>query len=383
VSTDSRLSTEPLSFIRLKRQSLLSNIEAFRSILRPQTKLCAVVKANAYGHGLAEVASILDPFVDVFMVDDIEEFRALRRYSQKPAIVNGYVSGRHVAEICGQHGSMCVYDAPHLEEIASKAREQGIVAPVHLAVDALLGREGILPDQLLSTVQKINARPNLSLLSVYGHFANIEDTLDPSHARRQIDLFNSVVAHVRRLSPGIVSHISATSGILAYEQRRGSHELVRLGIGTYGMWPSEDLRRVHAQAMGKLQPCLTWVTHVAQVKTLPAQHPVGYGLSYLTNRPTRVALIPQGYSDGYDRGLSNLGQVLLKGQRCPVIGRVAMNMFIIDVSHLPEVWRGEEVVLLGQQGNEVISAEELAQRVGTINYEITTRISPLLPRVLI
>jgi alanine racemase len=377
------MTAEPLSFIRLSRQALSSNIERFRSVLQPRTKLCAVVKANAYGHGLAEVASALDPLVDVFMVDDIDEFRSLRRYSQKPTIVNGFVDAQHVAEICSQHGSMCVFDVAHLEEVATKARERGIIAPIHLAVDALLGREGILPDQLTSTLQRISAQPNLSLLSVYGHFANIEDTLDPSHARRQIELFDSVVTHVRQLSRGVASHISATSGILAYEQRRGSNELVRLGIGTYGMWPSEDLRRVYAPALGQLQPCLTWVTHVAQVKTLPAQHPVGYGLSYVTNRPTRVALIPQGYSDGYDRGLSNLGHVLLTGQRCPVIGRVAMNMFIIDVSHLPQVWRGDEVVLLGQQGSECISAEELAQRIGTINYEVTTRISPLLPRILV
>ena len=170
---------------------------------------------------------------------------------------------------------------------------------------------------------------------------------------------------------------------MAYEHAGGTSDLVRPGIGLYGMWPSDDLKERLGKEGLVLKPVLRWVTHIAQVKTLPAGHPVGYGLTFVTSKPTKIAVIPQGYSDGYDRGLSNKGEVLIGGTRCPVLGRVAMNMFVADVSHLESVNREDEVVLLGAQRGERITAEEIAGRLDTINYEITTRISPLLPRIIV
>ena len=180
-----------------------------------------------------------------------------------------------------------------------------------------------------------------------------------------------------------MSHISATSGVLAYDQDKGLSDIVRPGIGLYGMWPSEDLRKKLESGKLDFKPVMRWVSHVAQVKTLPPNYSIGYGLTYVTEVAMKVAVIPQGYSDGYDRGLSNKGEVLIGGTRCPVLGRVAMNIFVVDVSHLSGVKAEDEAVLLGGQGDEFITAEELAGKLETINYEITTRISPLLPRVVI
>src|SRR5262249_962720 len=152
-------------------------------------------------------------------------------------------------------------------------------------------------------------------------------------------------------------------------------------IGAYGLWPSEHLEFFHGKEM-TLKPVLSWKTHVAQVKTLPAGRTVGYGLSYMTKKETKIALIPQGYADGLVRSLSNKGEILIGGTRCKLIGRVSMNMCVADVSHLPKVKEGDEVVIIGTQGKNKISAEEIAEWSGTINYEAVTRISPLLPRIL-
>jgi alanine racemase len=158
-------------------------------------------------------------------------------------------------------------------------------------------------------------------------------------------------------------------------------DLVRLGIGLYGLYPSAALAKTKGNLV--LRPVLAWKTLLAQVKTLPARHPVGYGLTYITSRPMRVGIVPQGYSDGYDRGLSNVGEVLVGSRRCPVLGRIAMNMFAVDLSEVPEAKREDEVVLLGTQGPETISPEELAAKLGTINYEVIARISPQIHREIV
>ena len=147
------------------------------------------------------------------------------------------------------------------------------------------------------------------------------------------------------------------------------------------MYPSAALSRRHETL--QLKPVMRWVSHLAQVKTLPPGHPVGYGLTYVTWRETRIGIVPQGYSDGFDRGLSNCGDVLVRGKRCPVIGRVAMNMFAVDLTRVPDAVAEDEVVLLGSSGEEQITAEEMATKLGTINYEVVTRISPLLPRTVV
>jgi alanine racemase len=178
------------------------------------------------------------------------------------------------------------------------------------------------------------------------------------------------------------THISATSGLMAYEAKAACNTIVRTGIGAYGLWPSDDLRRVYGKKI-ELLPVLTWKTHVAQVKTLQKGMTVGYGLTFIAPKKMTAALIPQGYSDGFPRSLSNKGVVLIGEKKCPVLGRVAMNMCVVDVSRVPLVKEADGVVLLGKQGSQAISAELLGELSGTINYEAVTRISPLLPRILI
>jgi len=375
-----------LSFIELSRANALHNIEQFRRLVSPGTKIASVVKGNAYGHGMPEMIEILEPVVDYFQVDDLLELRELRKHTDKPTLVLGYVAFDELEEAISLGCEMAIYDAVRLAVLdrlagsppsppspPSRSRVR-----LHLKVDTFLGRQGVLPEDVAAFLEEFQRYPNLELAGVYSHFANIEDTRDFSHAQRQIDAFHDV----RRLvGPNVMTHMSSTSGALVYERDKAQNPLVRIGIGTYGMWPSEYMR-LDNRSM-ELRPVMRWVTHVAQVKTVPVDFPIGYGLTYRTTRETQIAIVPQGYADGYSRSFGNMGKVLIRGQECPILGRIAMNMVTVDVSHLDGLRAEEEVVLLGTQGTKRISAERLAENSGTINYEITTQVSPLLPRIVV
>ncbi len=209
---------------------------------------------------------------------------------------------------------------------------------------------------------------------------------DFSHAQKQITEYEKAVELAGKFGfDGLETHISATSGLLVYEKNSGVHPLIRLGIGVYGMWPSKHLQKMYEKNRKLkfiLKPVLSWKTKIAQIKILPKGNTIGYGLTYKTKKETKVAIIPQGYADGFPRSLSNKGEVLIRGTRCKILGRVMMNMFVVDVSHLKNVQTEDEVVILGTQGREQITAEEIAEKAYTINYEITTRISSLLPRII-
>lgn len=367
----------PIAEIQVSRSCLLHNLAQLRS-LQPLAKVGAVVKGNAYGHGAREVAGLLEEHVDLFFLDDLEELRSLRQATQKPVMLLGYVPASDLEQAASLGATLALYDVERLPAL-SKAASQGHAVKVHLKIDAMLGRQGVVPRDLPKMIEALKGHPQVQVTGVYAHFGNIEDTTDLSHAQAQVDTFEAAVdllcqAGYRNLS----RHISSTSGTMVYERQAKRNDIIRLGVGLYGLYPSEALARSFQEL--DLRPVMRWTTCLAQVKTLPVGHPVGYGLTYFTSRETRVGIVPQGYCDGFDRGLSNVADVLVHGVRCPVIGRIAMNMFAIDLKNVPDAKPEDEVVLLGQQGDARITAEEIGQRIGTINYEVVTRVSPLLQR---
>ena len=370
-----------LSSIEIDREALLHNLEALRSLTKPGTEIAAVVKANAYGHGIDPIVAELYTRVDTFQVDDIQELRSLEGLQIAP-LVYGYVPVSQIEEaIIKRYADIAVYDKAQLVEMDRVRRASGLSHPCgfSLKIDALLGRQGVLPDDIEAFIAAVSEFPTLRPSSVYAHYANIEDTTDLTHAEDQERAFERAFALVKARWPSVKRHLSATSGLLTRPTDDAIR--VRLGIGLYGLYPSASLAGSHAHLA--LRPVMRWVSHLAQVKTLPAGHPVGYGLTYRAARPTLVGIVPQGYSDGYDRGLSNVGEVLVHGRRCPVIGRVAMNMFAVDLSAAPDARAEDEVTLLGAQGEERITAEEIAAKLGTIHYEVVARVSPSLPRVVV
>lgn len=367
--------------IEISRESLLHNLRQLKT-LHPAAKVGAVIKGNAYGHGQKEVSQILEKEVDLFLLDDLDELRILRQTSQKPAMLLGYVPHEDVHEAIELVAALAFYDVERLPALQNAADRLNTIARVHLKIDAMLGRQGILLNDVPLVIEALKPNPSVKLEGVYAHFGNIEDTTDLSHAQAQIDVFESAVDRLREAGyDNLVRHMSSTSGAMVYEKQAKKNDLVRLGIGLYGLYPSDALARTFEEL--ELKPVMRWTTRLAQIKTLGRGHPIGYGLTYFTSRETRVGIVPQGYSDGYDRGLSNVADVLVRGKRCPVLGRIAMNMFAIDLNGVPDAAPEDEVVLLGSQGDQRISAEEIGQRIGTINYEVVTRVSPLLKRVVV
>lgn len=373
-----------LSYIEISKKNILHNFRLMKSLLKPDVKIACVIKANAYGHGQNEVARILENEADYFQVDDIEELRLLRKVSKKTTFVFGYVPKEEMKEAVKLEGILGAYDKNQILALDSVAKKLKKKAVVHLKIDAALGRQGVLTEDLPMVIKTLKKCKNISLQGVYSHFANIEDTSDFSHARKQVAIFSKIVKMLKEKGYGnLETHISASSGIMAHEMNGGKSSIVRLGLSLYGMWPSEDLRKRLEKTNFKLKPVSRWLTHVAQVKTVPRNYTIGYGLTYVTKKPTKIAIIPQGYSDGYDRKLSNSGEVLIKGKKCRVLGRVAMNMFVVDVNRIKNIKAEDEVVLLGQQGKNKITAEEIALKAGTINYEIVAKISPFLKRIAV
>ncbi|KKQ46450.1 MAG: Alanine racemase [Candidatus Moranbacteria bacterium GW2011_GWC2_37_8] len=354
-----------------------------KSLVKPGVKIAAVIKANAYGHGQNEVVQILEDDADYFQVDDARELELLRQVSQKPTLVLGFVSKEEMPSVIGNEGIFSVYDEGQIFSLNEISAGLNKKVSVHLKIDACLGRQGVLIENVQKIIDVLADCSNIVVDGIYSHFANIEDTSDFSHAQKQIDSFTQAVKIFEKNGySDLQTHISASSGIMVYENAQGKSSIVRAGLGIYGMWPSEELKERFESESFKLKPVMRWVTHVAQIKTLPENYSIGYGLTYITSKQTKIAVIPQGYSDGYDRGLSNIGEVLINGSRCKVLGRIAMNMFVVDVSHLDKIALEDEVVLLGKQEDEEITAEEIAAHIGSINYEITTRVFAMLPRVI-
>lgn len=372
----------PLSYIEISKNNLIHNIKQFKSLVKKGTKINGVVKANAYGHGDMEVVKILNPYADYFQVNSVEELEKIKNIARKPILLLGYVGKNDISKAIRLGCILCVFDMHHALLINEGARRLKIKQKVHIAVDSHLGREGIMPKDLDIFLSEIKKMKNIIVDGVYSHFANIEDTVDFSHAQKQIDIYKKAVELFEKHGcKNIKTHISATSGALAYEKDNGFNNLVRIGIGLYGMWPSSHLEDKLKNKI-TLKPIIRWITHIAQVKTLPANHSIGYGLTYITKKPMTIAVIPQGYADGLTRQLSNNGEVLIHGKRAPILGRVAMNMFVVDISDIEDVLPEDEVVIIGKQNQGEITAEEIAIKMKTINYEVTTHISSLLPRII-
>ena len=371
-----------LSFIELSKANLIHNFKALKAITK-NTKIVAVIKGNAYGHGQNEVAKILEPYADYFQVNSFLELASLRKVTKKKTLVLGYVQKEDISSAIKLGCVLSVFSTEMLksiEKVASKLKKK---QEIHVSIDAYLGREGLMKDELPEFFKTLKSCKYVVLTGAYAHFANIEDTNNFTHAEKQIKKYDEALTLAESFGfKNLETHISATSGLLVYEKNKSINTFVRLGIGIYGLWPSEHIKYLYKGKL-ELKPVLSFKTKIAQIKKIPAGHTVGYGLSYMTYEPTKIAVIPVGYSDGYDRGLSNTGEVLVHGKKCKILGRVAMNMFVVDVTHIKNVKAEDEVVLIGSQGKETIAAEDIAKKIDSINYEIVTRLNPLTSRIII
>lgn len=359
------------------------NLRELRRASAPGALACAVVKSNAYGHGVRQIAPLLST-ADWFAVNSLEEGLELREIGiTRPIVLLGYVPLASLAAAIEADLSLTVYNRESVERIASLPSPSR-PARLHVKVETGTGRQGVLLEDLEAFVRLVKSVPNARLEGLSTHFANIEDTLNHAYAEGQLERFSAALALVERVAerPPIV-HAACTAATLLFP--RTHFTMLRVGIGLYGLWPSREtfLSAREKGAVPKLTPVLSWKTRLVQVKSLPEGSFIGYGCSYRATRRTTVGILPVGYADGYDRALGNRGHVLVRGRRAPIVGRICMNLTMIDLTDVPGVRLEDEVVLLGKSGTEAISAETMAEWAGTINYEVVARISPLLPRTIV
>jgi alanine racemase len=373
--------------VEINKSAFVHNIREFRRLVGRKRKFLAVVKANAYGHGLIEVSRIaLRNGVDWLGVNSVEEGVALREAGiQSPVLVIGYVPFLGLEEAVTRDLRMTVYNRETIRRLAALAVRLRRTVRLHVKVETGTWRQGVDVKDIGPFVRDILKCPGLVVEGLSSHFANIEDTTKHDYPRRQLECYRSACRELD--ARGLVvplKHMSCTASTILFPEPE--FNLARVGIGLYGLWPSKETYLsciLEKKKPLSLEPVLSWKARIAQVKKIPARAFVGYGCTFRTTRPTVLAVVPVGYFDGYDRGLSNTAHVLVKGRRAPVRGRVAMDFFMADVTDIPGVRLEDEVTLLGADGRERISAEDLAALAGTISYEILSRINPLVPRVVV
>lgn len=373
-----------LNWIEIDAAAIRNNVAEFRRRVGAGTLLGAVVKSNGYGHGMQEVAALsLEGGADWLCVNNLDEALALRReWPAAPLLVMGYVPRDGLEEVVAHDLRPVLYDLESVERLEAHAARLGRRVRVHLKVETGTHRQGILEGDVPAFVDRVRAAAHLELEGISTHFANIEDTTDHGFAETQIAAFQRIHEAVRaRTGATPIRHAACSAAALLFT--RTHLELVRIGISLYGLWPSKETY-VSCLERGKpaldLRPALTWKTRIAQIKRVPEGGYVGYGCAFRATRGTDIAVLPVGYHEGYDRGLSGVAHVLVRGRRAPVRGRICMNMCMVDVTDIPGAAVEDEVVLLGGQGEERVSAEQLAAWCGTISYEIVSRIHPSLPR---
>lgn len=349
------------------------------------------MKANAYGHGLREIVTSVEPLLDGFQVDDIDELKELRRYTEKTALLLGYLAQEEIADLFALKATIAISSLTHARQINQIAAEHDVnlQQQVIVAFDSGIGREGVRPEDLSELLSELMHLTNLQVVGLYSHFSRADEPLALETAHEQMKLYSAaceavVATFPNRKQSEFQFHIANTAGSVITPLLDDALSCsIRLGIGLYGIWPSQELAQSSSGMNVTLLPILQWLSWIAQVKRVAPGSAIGYGATYHTTDWQTIAVVPQGYSDGYSRALSNQGFVLVRGVRCPVIGRISMNMMTIDITSVPDCSVGDEVVLIGEQDKDRISAEELASICGTIPYEIFTSISPLLPRVIV
>lgn len=344
-----------------------------------------VVKSNAYGHGLDEVVEAVVDDLDWFGVHSATEARRLRGLGvKKPILVMGFVPPSELHDLDGEI-HLLVASTSALEWIGDYRSSSGISLPVHLKVDTGTKRQGV-PVHAVDGFIRAAADKKLDVVGLATHFANIEDTLEHEFALKQLDRFHEAVSAAGRLLGHRPPFVHAACSAAALLFRQTDFSLVRLGISLYGHWPSRETRLSLALECPRdgieLRPVLAWRAMVGQLQEVARGETVGYGRTWKALRDTVLAVIPVGYADGYPRELGNRARAAIHGVGAPVVGRVCMNILMVDVTDIPDVKIGDVVTLVGEDGEAAITAEELAAHCGSINYEFLARLSPAIPRVI-
>ncbi len=363
-------------WVEVDLDALRHNVAAIRRRIGPSVKLMAVVKADAYGHGLAQVGSaLMQCGVDAFAVATLSEALVLRQIGGTgwPILLFGSALSFEVAKMVEQNVTPTISTMEEATLFEEEARRSGRTIDVHVEVDTGMGRVGFWHEGAVAAIAQIAALPHLRVLGLYTHFPSADENLDET--RHELGLFQGIIQELISLGVKIPLHHSANSA--AVMQLPESHlTMVRTGLLLYGVCPTEA-------ASDEFRPLLSFKARVAFVKGVDAGRTISYGQTFLAKKPMRIATVTAGYADGYSRHLSNKAEVLIDGKRCPVVGRVTMDQIMVDATRVGNVQCGDEVVFIGQQGDGLITASDVARWEDTIPWEVLCGMTRLtrVPRV--
>ncbi len=367
-------------YIEVDLDAIAGNVRKMKERLTPGTRIMGVIKTDGYGHGSVPIAAKLEKqdFMWGFAVATMEEAHELRLAGiRKPILILGYTFPYCYEQLAEEEIRPAVFRRDSLEQLEAAAKRTGRTIKTHIKVDTGMSRIGITPDEEgLRLIEDLKKREGIEVEGIFTHFARADET-DKSSAEEQLEVFSRFadMAEKRLGRPIPLKHCSNSASIL--EMRRADMDVVRAGIALYGMCPSEEVR---GEALD-LKPALSLYSRIVYLKTIHRGQSVSYGGTFTADRDMRIATIPLGYGDGYPRSLSGKGYVLICGKRAPILGRICMDQFMVDVSDIPEAEEGGRVVLLGSDGEACISAEELGKLSGRFNYELICDFGKRIPRI--
>ena len=367
------------NFNRVQAVINLDNITAMKRLIDGDKKMLAVIKADAYGHGAVEVAEALDDLVDFFAVAFIDEALELRRANiDKPILILGYTDPSDYELIIRYDVRPAMYEVDDAQKLSDLAVSMNTKAKIHIKVDTGMGRIGFTCDEDgVKNIEKISQMPGIEIEGIFTHYAKA-DELDKTAANGQLEKFRWINSQLEALGIHIpVRHISNSAGIM--EMDNSDFDMVRSGIVTYGLYPSDEVDK----NIAALKPAMRLMSKVIFVKDVKAGTGIGYGWSYIADHDIKVATVSAGYADGYPRAQSNIGRVIIHGEYAPIIGRVCMDQFMVDVSHIDGVKVRDDVTLIGQDGDREVTVEEVAAPANSFNYELVCNISRRVPRTYI
>lgn len=367
--------------IEIDAAALRHNFLVFQK-LAGNSILVPVVKSNAYGHGLREVYAALSQLQPPWLaVNYLSEAEALRKekYSGRILVV-GPLRSDDLDQAFQLEADIFLVERHLLDAWRKKLPK---VRPrAHVKVDTGMSRQGFMPHEMEQILADLKGHEE-NLVGICSHFANVEDVLEQNYAQEQLDIFLRTVDRFKQAGFQLMAHIAASSSALIMQDSRLA--MIRMGISMYGLWPSRTTQLSYLQSFGsmiELKPVLNWITEVAIVKSIEAGQFIGYGCTFKALRQMTIAVLPVGYYEGYPRLASNRGHVLIRGQRCPIVGRICMNMMMVDISHLKKAEVGDRVTLIGKDAGEHIDAAQIGEWSDTIHYEIVTQLNPAIPRLM-
>lgn len=360
--------------------AVVSNMKAMREALPASAGIMGVVKADGYGHGAVPVAWAMDPYVEGYAVSNIDEGINLRHHGiQKPILILGVTHSQRFEELLQYKITPAMFRLEEAKKLSDLAERKGRTARIHLALDTGMSRIGMRPDRAgAQEAAEMAALKGIEIEGLFTHFARADEA-DKSFYQAQYDRYQTFLGYLKEYGVEIpICHCSNSAGIV--EDLASNHmDMVRAGICIYGLYPSDEVDRSRI----KLTPVMEIKSFITYIKEIGPGTPVSYGGTFVASETMRVATIPTGYADGYNRALSNKGFVLIRGKRANILGRICMDQFMVDVTHIPEAREDDEVTLIGKDGAEEITVEEMAACFGGFHYEIICDIGKRVPRVYI